>query len=720
MQTLTEHANGNSRLPSRFLVGAFVAVAMLLLGTLTAFAADMIKVQGESMTLATGNSVVPDSSAEPTGAGKAIRYTANATARKNVTYTKGATQIVVRARKDGTNANHPLLKVFTKTGTQSPVLRGTVTVSSTSYQEYTFPFSANSGTHQVQVRGANIASGRLLRVDYFRIPEDAPTVDTTPPETTIDSGPSGSVSGTTATFKFTSSEQNSAFQCQLLGREPAPPTGCTSPMSYSGLTAGTQYTFSVWATDASGNTDATPATRTFTPSGNDPYANPDSTSQTFGQGWTPAANSVHLNPRVTCSTDLTPANSGTGQGGVNIVNPNVVLINPQIKGCSVGILVKAGGFKLLADQNKVGYGSAASPALRNNFRAVRFDKGSFGYEISGLNGGELFMRDNYRSIQLTAGHDCLIADTDIDHPLPLDWDATARASGPRHALNGIKVLPDYASLPVADRSFHDCVIRSNDVAGYDEEGISLDGNAGGPSGGIDTASTIQGTSPLAAVDATTNTVTLAQPPGGQWTGLENAKGAWLSFNQGGAVGRYLQIDTVDAVSRRLTLLDPNDYLSRAAAGDQVSVTSPFRNITISDNVINAEGSRTGIDFHGPVYSSRMANNIIKGKPSYSYPLSANLRTADGLSVPQSARVTTLADGEAGAMTPRPHVGVASYNSVVGNIVDWDLSFNVAMSTAYRGIPVYHSGNTSTNGVAVWSDRPDNNGSYFFLTIDPNT
>jgi hypothetical protein len=210
-----------------------------------------------------------------------------------------------------------------------------------------------------------------------------------------------------------------------------------------------------------------------------------------------------------------------------------VLINPNIKGCGLGILVKAGGFKLLADQNKVGYGSAVSPALHNNFRAVRFDQGSFGYEISGLNGGELFMRDNYRSVQLTAGHDCLIADTDIDHPDPLDWDPTARSSGPRRALNGIKVLPDYANLPVADRSFHDCVIRSNDVAGFDEEGISLDGNAGGPSGGIDTASTIQGTSPLAAVDATTHIVTLAQPPGGQWTGLENAKGAWLSFNQGG-------------------------------------------------------------------------------------------------------------------------------------------------------------------------------------------
>src|SRR5215204_3102947 len=434
------------------------------------------------------------------------------------------------------------------------------------------------------------------------------------------------------------------------------------------------------------------------PPPDDPYANPTSTSQTFTEGWTPAANSVHLNSRITCSADLTPSNTGTGQGGVNVVNQNVVLINPQIKGCSVGILVKSGGFKLLADQNKVGYGSAASPALRNNFRAVRFDKGSFGYEISGLNGGELFMRDNYRSIQLTAGHDCLIADTDIDHPAPLDWDSTARASGPRRALNGIKVLPDYATLPVADRSFHDCVIRSNDVAGFDEEGISLDGNAGGPSGGIDTASTIQGTSPLAAVDATTDTVTLAQPPGGQWTGLENAKGAWLSFNQGGAVGRYLEIVAVNAASLELTLSDPNDYLS-LAAGDPGRVTSPFRNVTISDNIVNAEGSRTGIDFHGPVYRSRMANNTITGTPSYRNPQSANLRlTPDGVAL-QSARVTTLANASAGAMTPRPHVGVASYNSVVGNNVRWDLSFNTTPSTTYRGIPAYAFGNTSTDGVA---------------------
>ena len=89
-----------------------------------------------------------------------------------------------------------------------------------------------------------------------------------------------------------------------------------------------------------------------------PRGEPDTTSQTFGEGWTPEANSVHLNPRVTCSADPTPANEANAVRGVNVVNANVVLINPQIEGCSVGILVRAGGFELLADKSRAGYASA--------------------------------------------------------------------------------------------------------------------------------------------------------------------------------------------------------------------------------------------------------------------------------------------------------------------------------------------------------------------------
>jgi hypothetical protein len=449
----------------------------------------------------------------------------------------------------------------------------------------------------------------------------------------------------------------------------------------------------------------------------DPYATPNTTSQTFEEGWTPEANSVHLNPRITCSADPTPANVANAVRGANIINENVVLLNPRIKGCSVGILVKAGGFKLLADKSKVGYASAASPALHNNYKGVVFGRGAFGYEVKGPNEGELFMRNNYIPVNLQAGYGCLISDTDIDHPIPLDWDSTGRLSGSRRAKVGIKALVDYTALPVADRSFHDCVIRSNDVAGFEEEGISLDANGGGS----DAVTLVQGSSPLAAVDAPTDTVTLAQPQGGRWTNLQNAQGAWLSFNQGGAVGRYLEIVAVNAASLKLTLSDPNNYLSLAAAGDPVSVTAPYRNVTISENVVNEEGALVGIDFHGPVYRSRMVANTVTGTPiRVSYGPDDNARLTEPCSpglceyALQSIRVTSLADIGPGAMTPRPHVGIASYNTVVNNQVGWDISFHTRDTEAWRGIPAYASTNTSTNGEANYKD-----GTYVFLASDPN-
>jgi glucose/arabinose dehydrogenase len=84
--------------------------------------------------------------------------------------------------------------------------------------------------------------------------------DTTPPETTIDSGPSGTVGSTSASFSFSSSEAGSTFECSLDGGNFS---SCSSPKSYSGLTDGS-HTFSVRAIDGAGNVDPTPATRTWT------------------------------------------------------------------------------------------------------------------------------------------------------------------------------------------------------------------------------------------------------------------------------------------------------------------------------------------------------------------------------------------------------------------------------------------------------------------------
>jgi hypothetical protein len=95
-------------------------------------------------------------------------------------------------------------------------------------------------------------------------------VDTTAPETTIDSGPSNIFSDASASFTFSSNEVNSAFECRLDG---AAFSSCASPRSYSSLADGS-HTFEVRATDAAGNTDTTPASHTWivdtTSSQNDP------------------------------------------------------------------------------------------------------------------------------------------------------------------------------------------------------------------------------------------------------------------------------------------------------------------------------------------------------------------------------------------------------------------------------------------------------------------
>jgi thrombospondin type 3 repeat protein len=87
-----------------------------------------------------------------------------------------------------------------------------------------------------------------------------PPSDTTAPDTTISSGPSGTSTSSSASFAFSSSEAGSTFQCRL---DAGSWGTCTSPKGYSNLANGS-HTFDVRATDAAGNTDATPASRTWT------------------------------------------------------------------------------------------------------------------------------------------------------------------------------------------------------------------------------------------------------------------------------------------------------------------------------------------------------------------------------------------------------------------------------------------------------------------------
>ena len=85
-------------------------------------------------------------------------------------------------------------------------------------------------------------------------------MDTTPPETSITAGPSGTIAGSTPTFSFVSSEPGSSFQCRV---DNAVWAACLSPFTTGALLDGA-HTFYVRATDAAGDADLSPASRDFT------------------------------------------------------------------------------------------------------------------------------------------------------------------------------------------------------------------------------------------------------------------------------------------------------------------------------------------------------------------------------------------------------------------------------------------------------------------------
>jgi hypothetical protein len=90
--------------------------------------------------------------------------------------------------------------------------------------------------------------------------DTTPPLDTTPPQTTIDSAPAQTATTSSASFAFSSSEAGSTFECRLDDGSYAP---CTAPKDYGSLADG-PHTFEVRATDAANNTDPTPASHAWT------------------------------------------------------------------------------------------------------------------------------------------------------------------------------------------------------------------------------------------------------------------------------------------------------------------------------------------------------------------------------------------------------------------------------------------------------------------------
>ncbi len=133
---------------------------------------------------------------------------------------------------------------------------GTTTADAAGSWNYTPTSPLSEGSHEVKARATDpagndgpVSGGRTFSIQ-----------DSTRPETTITSGPSGSTPERGATFEFGSNEPGVTFECSLDG---AAYTPCTSPVTFNDLAPG-EHTFQVRARDAAGNEDTTPDTRTWT------------------------------------------------------------------------------------------------------------------------------------------------------------------------------------------------------------------------------------------------------------------------------------------------------------------------------------------------------------------------------------------------------------------------------------------------------------------------
>jgi hypothetical protein len=120
--------------------------------------------------------------------------------------------------------------------------------SCTSPQDYN---GLSAGSHTFQVRATDTSNNTDPTPASFTW---TVTPDTTPPQTTIDSGPPNPTKSTSATFVFHADEP-STFECKI---DSSPFIACTSPLALNNLPK-RSHLFQVRATDAAANTDPTPA-----------------------------------------------------------------------------------------------------------------------------------------------------------------------------------------------------------------------------------------------------------------------------------------------------------------------------------------------------------------------------------------------------------------------------------------------------------------------------
>jgi hypothetical protein len=170
-------------------------------------------------------------------------------------FTSGTTQSWTIAASDLTTGPPTVQCSVVATGT--PPSFGPCSGGGTAHSVSNLP----EGSYSLVVRATDEAGNVTEAARSF-------TIDATPPDTSLTSGPAASsvVTTRTVTLGFSATEGGSTFQCRLYPSGITPPAfaPCSSPASHtaSGLADG-GYRFEVRGVDAVGNADGSPAVRDF-------------------------------------------------------------------------------------------------------------------------------------------------------------------------------------------------------------------------------------------------------------------------------------------------------------------------------------------------------------------------------------------------------------------------------------------------------------------------
>jgi hypothetical protein len=206
----------------------------------------------------------------------------------------------------------------------APAITSVVAIGGAPATSWTVTASTGSGTGTL---GLNMVNGTgVASIVNLPFTGQVYTIDLVPPDTSITAQPANPTNNTSANFSFTGSDTGAGvakFQYQL---DAAGYVTGTSPVNFSGLANGA-HTFNVRAIDGAGNTDASPASVSWTVDTLPPTVNCSTDIIVTANGY--CAPVVNYSVTVSDNVSLAGATTNPASGSVFPLGTNTVTLSAR-------------------------------------------------------------------------------------------------------------------------------------------------------------------------------------------------------------------------------------------------------------------------------------------------------------------------------------------------------------------------------------------------------